>query len=281
MIECREGFPRRRMRIPMKRLFLLVMMVSLAALARADERTQVLQQALKDKGFYYGDVDGQNGPETVAAIRRYQIRQGLDVTGKLDAQTLASLNLGSNNDNTAAPSDDSAAAPQETQPPKSVVESDHDFLRRQPQAATPAPATEEETPQQPDQPDQPQPPQQPDAGQPAPPEYARFFRKTPYETAPPVVQGSTVHRAQVELAREGFYRGMADGQLSDSFSRALVAYQRDAEIAPTGRLDMETLSDMNLLPRRRVVVAPPAPYGYGQPGPYGYGQPMYRGVWVR
>jgi peptidoglycan hydrolase-like protein with peptidoglycan-binding domain len=171
--------------------------------------------------------------------------------------------------NAAAPPGDSAApAPQATQPPAEVVESDHDFLRRQPQAATPAPATEEETAPQPAER-----PEQPDARQAAPADFARLFRKTPYETAPPVVQQSTVQRAQMRLAREGFYRGMADGQLSDSLGRALVAYQRDADLPPTGRLDMETLSDLNLLPRRGVPIAPPVPYGYGPP--------VYRGVWVR
>ena len=82
------------MQLPMKRFFLFVTMLSLAGLSRADDQTQAVQQALKDQGFYYGQIDGQGGPETDAAIRRYQIRQGLDVTGKLDAQTLASLNLG-------------------------------------------------------------------------------------------------------------------------------------------------------------------------------------------
>ena len=80
--------------LPMKRAFLLLTMLCLATLARADDQTLAVQQALKDQGFYYSTVDGQPGPETDAAIRRYQIRQGLDVTGKLNAQTLASLNLG-------------------------------------------------------------------------------------------------------------------------------------------------------------------------------------------
>ena len=234
----------------MKRVFLLLTLFSLAgAAARADDQTQAVQQALKDQGFYYGAVDGQGGQETAAAIRRYQIRQGLDVTGNLDAKTLASLNLG--------------AGDNQTQSPKTVVQSDQDFLRKQPPAATPAPATGDEAP--------PQPP--PDAGQALPADYARFFRKTPYETAPPVVQRSTVQRAQQRLARDGFYRGVADGQPGDALSRALVAYQRDAELPPTGRLDMETLSDMNLLPQRHVVIHP-----YAQPQE---DRAVYRGIWVR
>jgi peptidoglycan hydrolase-like protein with peptidoglycan-binding domain len=275
----------------MKRLFLLLVVLSISTLARADNQTQALQQTLKDKGFYYGTVDGQEGPETDAAIRRYQIRQGLEVTGKADAQTLASLNLGANSQDSNTvqavpppPTDQPAGA---QTPPPDVVQSDHDILRNPP--PPPAAQDDEAAPQPPGQvqpPGQAQPPQaqaqpyagqaQPYAGQSLPPEYARFFRKTPYESAPPVVQRSTIQRAQDRLAREGFYRGIVDGELSDSLSGALVAYQRDADLRPTGRLDMETLADMNLLPRRQIMVPPPVPYGpYGQPPGV-----VYRGIWV-
>jgi len=293
----------------MKCAFLFLMILSLAVLARADEQTQAVQQALKDQGFYYGTVDGQPGPETDAAVRRYQIRQGLEVTGKLDAQTLASLNGGDSksDSNTVEavpppPSDsgDSApqAAPTDTPSPK-VVQSDHDFLRGQPDTATPTPAPEEAdapravpvTPEEatqaqaPDQSQAPEPAPAPEVAQPAPPvyegqtvppQYAEFFRKTPYETAPPVVQRGTIQQAQVRLARQGFFRGVVDGELSDSLSRAIAAYQRYDDLRITGRLDMETLDDLNLLPRRRVVIAPPPmPFGpYVEPGG------VYRGVWV-
>ena len=262
----------------MKRaILLLVAVLALGVPARADEQTQAVQQALKDQGFYYGEVDGQPGPETDAAVRRYQIRQGLDVTGKLDAQTLGALDLGPKDDNAlhAVPK----PAPAETQAPTGVVQSDHDFLRRQAPAA-PAPAPPEEPapqPAPPEEPAPPQPPQQAAEGQTLPAEYARFFRKTPYETAPPVVQRSTVQRAQERLARQGFYRGVADGELGDALGRALVAYQRDAELAPSGRLDLDTLVELNLLPRRRVVVRPAMPYEEYPPE----GREVFRGIWVR
>jgi len=49
-----------------------------------------LQQTLKDQGFYYGTVTGDKSAETTAAIRRYQIRNGLQVTGELNEETLRS-----------------------------------------------------------------------------------------------------------------------------------------------------------------------------------------------
>ena len=61
----------------------------------ADDLTQAVQQRLKDQGFYYGEVNGRGGDETSAAIRRYQIRRGLKVTGQLNDETLHALGVSS------------------------------------------------------------------------------------------------------------------------------------------------------------------------------------------
>src|SRR3989442_15072195 len=62
-----------------------------AAAIRADEVTAEVQQALKDQGFYYGQINGEKNADTTAAIRRYQIRNGLKITGELDDDTLKAL----------------------------------------------------------------------------------------------------------------------------------------------------------------------------------------------
>ena len=49
------------------------------------------QQRLKDRGYYTGPVDGVIGPNTEAALRRYQRDQRLRVTGKLASPTLRAL----------------------------------------------------------------------------------------------------------------------------------------------------------------------------------------------
>src|SRR5437763_150297 len=77
---------------------LLCFVVTLCAvsLVHADEGLRSLQQTLKDQGFYYGAVTGDKNVETTAAIRRYQIRNGLQVTGEVNEETLRSVSPGSN-----------------------------------------------------------------------------------------------------------------------------------------------------------------------------------------
>ena len=77
----------------MKKTLLLLSCAMMAGSLWADDLTRAIQQRLKDQGFYYGEVDGQGGDETSAAIRRYQIRYGLRVTGQLNDETLHSLHL--------------------------------------------------------------------------------------------------------------------------------------------------------------------------------------------
>src|SRR5438477_8046362 len=81
----------------MKRtILLLVVAPCLVGPVRADQTIQSVQQALTDQGFYYGNVTGEKSAETTAAIRRYQIRNGLQVTGEINSETLRSLNVSSN-----------------------------------------------------------------------------------------------------------------------------------------------------------------------------------------
>ena len=81
----------------MKRTVLqLVVVLSFVGSIRADQTIQSVQQALTDQGFYYGNVTGEKSAETTAAIRRYQIRNGLQVNGEINSETLRSLNVNSN-----------------------------------------------------------------------------------------------------------------------------------------------------------------------------------------
>src|SRR5215831_12363987 len=76
------------------RVALLIFFGSLV-LARADQMVESVQRALKDQGFYYGEITGQTSSDLTAAIRRYQIRSGLQVNGQLNGETLQSLGINS------------------------------------------------------------------------------------------------------------------------------------------------------------------------------------------
>src|SRR5437762_11605149 len=62
-------------------------------LVRADQLVESVQQALKDEGFYYGEVNGYLNANLTAAIRRYQIRSGLQISGERTDDTRRSLGI--------------------------------------------------------------------------------------------------------------------------------------------------------------------------------------------
>src|SRR5437870_8865289 len=76
------------------RIAILILLTSVGPLW-ADQAIQNVQQALKDQGFYYGEMTGTKDADTTAAIRRYQIRNGLQITGDLNEETLKSLGVDS------------------------------------------------------------------------------------------------------------------------------------------------------------------------------------------
>jgi peptidoglycan hydrolase-like protein with peptidoglycan-binding domain len=68
-----------------------------------------IQQALKDKGFDAGPIDGQLGPQTEQALRSFQQAQGLQASGQIDQKTMAALGV------QAGQSTQGATPPQGTQ----------------------------------------------------------------------------------------------------------------------------------------------------------------------
>ena len=69
------------------------LMISPVAKALGSDDTRAEQQALKDKGFDPGPVDGVNGPLTHAALRQFQEKQNLHEDGKLGPQTRDALGI--------------------------------------------------------------------------------------------------------------------------------------------------------------------------------------------
>src|SRR5918998_409508 len=63
------------------------------SLAFADERVRQVQEELRRRNLYFGDVDGHATPELGNALKRYQSRKGFDVTGTIDEPTAVSLGV--------------------------------------------------------------------------------------------------------------------------------------------------------------------------------------------
>ncbi len=58
-----------------------------------DDLAEDVQRALARRGYYRGEIDGDVGPGTRGAIREYQYRNRLEVTGRIDRSLLRSLGL--------------------------------------------------------------------------------------------------------------------------------------------------------------------------------------------
>src|SRR5438874_4341604 len=72
---------------------LLCLLISMPGIARADETVRQVQEELRKRNLYFGNIDGQSTPNLVNAIKHYQARQGFGVTGKVDSNTATSLHI--------------------------------------------------------------------------------------------------------------------------------------------------------------------------------------------
>ena len=62
--------------------------------APTPERYQEIQQALAKKGYFQGEANGQWGPDSLDALKRFQAEQNLTPTGKINSMSLIALGLG-------------------------------------------------------------------------------------------------------------------------------------------------------------------------------------------
>lgn len=223
----------------------------LAAISFADDRLRDAQAELKSQGFFYGEADGKETAESSAAIRRFQIRNGLQVTGKLNDETLAALGL-------AAKPEPTPQKPQPAQvnPPPPPETPAAKVPRATPVPDVETPRTRPHLP--PEDPSIVPPPR------PLPPatndDFGALYRGTPYATAPREVQLDVLRKAQMQLGRRGFYKAPADGLPGPATSEAISLYQDNRRLARTGRLDLQTLSALGLLPGRSPNAPPLKPF---------------------
>jgi peptidoglycan hydrolase-like protein with peptidoglycan-binding domain len=57
------------------------------------DNLKLVQERLKAEGVYAGPVDGEPNTQTAAALRQYQQKQGLPVSGTADEATLKQLQI--------------------------------------------------------------------------------------------------------------------------------------------------------------------------------------------
>jgi peptidoglycan hydrolase-like protein with peptidoglycan-binding domain len=222
---------------------------ALAQLALADSTVQQAQEELKEQGYYFGQINGDKDADTVAAVRRFQIRNGLQVTGELDQETLRALQVASAS---------STATVTATPRPRDSEDSDNTTERVSP---TPSPPRD----------------LQGNREQRAPAEStANVFSNTPYEMAPPELQQRVILGAQIQLRRRGFYKGESDGVFRLNLEFSLRAFQSRLGIPPNGRLDTETLAALGLLPGQHGRASMEMPHRRFIPSE----EPPVRGEWI-
>jgi peptidoglycan hydrolase-like protein with peptidoglycan-binding domain len=62
-------------------------------IAHADEQIRSMQEELRRRNIYFGEIDGRSTAELTEATRKYQRRKGIAATGDADTNTLRSLGL--------------------------------------------------------------------------------------------------------------------------------------------------------------------------------------------
>jgi peptidoglycan hydrolase-like protein with peptidoglycan-binding domain len=207
-------------------------------LVRADQLVENVQQALKDEGFYYGEVNGDMNSNVTAAIRRYQIRNGLQVSGELNDETLRSLGIKSSGSSSRSTAKSASPTPPAGLAPNEPGSGEAD-------TGSPAPPVQPFSNAPQDQQVFPSTPMGPASSS------GTVFADTPFQNAPPDVQRNVIVSAQIVLARYGLYREQIDGIYGPAMEFSLRAYQARMRLPVTGRLDLETLAALHLFPGPR------------------------------
>ena len=206
-----------------RRIVYFIVALFVTGAARADQTVQSVQQALKDQGFYYGNVTGEKSAETTAAVRRYQIRNGLQVTGEMNPETLRSLNV---NSNVAASSQSKPAVAQQNTNAVRPVETprvDQNSVQQPPRASD----RQAEITQQ--------------------LEMNAALSNAGHQPAQPRMNRRMVlAEVQQQLISRGYYQGRADGRHGRRTAFALRTFQFDSGLPPTGHLDTSTLNTLGI-----------------------------------
>jgi peptidoglycan hydrolase-like protein with peptidoglycan-binding domain len=86
--------------------------------APTPDRIKDIQTALQREGTYEGEPNGKWDNSTIDAMKKYQDKNGLSPTGKIDAPTLNKLGLGSDTAGKGAPVPTASSTPPANPPGK-------------------------------------------------------------------------------------------------------------------------------------------------------------------
>ena len=230
--------------------------LAFVSVARADECDRQCATSPEGSGILlWRDYRAVKDADTTAAIRRYQIRNGLKVTGELNNETQRSLHV---NGTTTAPQRVPSV-------PHQPMQDDSDSGENQPHSYEP-PSPRSHAPQYGASPMYPNEPYRYRE------EVYGIFSGTPYERASIGVQQRIVFDAQMILARRGYYRSDIDGIYGPGTEIALRAFQIQRGLPASGRFDLPTLGALGLMPGQRPSIRHYPPRGYPRPA--------YRGQWI-
>jgi lipid-binding SYLF domain-containing protein len=171
--------------------------------AASKDEIRKAQQALKDKGLYNGPVDGSINAETQKALREFQQKNSLKVTGTLDHETMTALGVTSEHPSTTGRTGKSETRSSETTT----------TTKSETKATTSTKSgTAGETPKR---------------------------QKGAHKPASGVSKDK-VREIQAALKKEGFDPGRIDGVLGSRTMTALRNYQSHNGLEVTGTINAET-----------------------------------------
>jgi len=111
------------------RLAMMMAASSPLLVTAAEMPISAVQEALKREQFFYGEPSGVLDEQTHAALRRFQIRYGLPVSGEIDKATLQALQSPLEKDAAGTPPPVAGAASKAGSTAASTSEKDREFLR--------------------------------------------------------------------------------------------------------------------------------------------------------
>ena len=174
------------------------------AIQASADQVKELQRQLASRGFYQGAIDGVAGAKTRAALRNFQVQQGIATEGGLNAQTRDSLGLDW----------DRQPVKGSEEPERAVTRGNTDTtMRGQANGRGTAPQ---------------------DGAQPGQPRSGSDARHVQLST----LTSDQTKEVQERLQELGYYQGSIDGVMGAGTRAAMTRYfQRQAQLASQGMVD--------------------------------------------